>query len=498
MPVALAAVTLILHVATNRGYHVFRDELYYLACGRHLAWGYVDHPPLVAVLARAETALLGSSTAGLRFLSAVAGALTVLLTGLTAGVLGGRRFAQSLACVCAIVAPVYLENFTIFTMNSFDFLFWTTMIYLLARLLRGDDGRLWVWFGVVAGIGLLNKHSVLYLLAGVLVGLLLTPARRHLTRAPVWIGAMVALALFAPHVLWQVQHGWPTLEFMRNAQAEKNVHVSVLAFLLGQILIHLPLTAPIWLAGLGYLLLAKHTAPFRALGWIYLFCFALLSLSGAKLYYLSPAYPVLFAAGGVAVERGSEGTRWRWLRPATIAVLVIGGAVFAPIVLPILPPARLEAYMQRIGFKPVLMEHHRAPRLTQTFADEFGWEEMVAKVAKVYAALPPEERARCGIFCSNYGEAGAIDYYGPKYGLPPAASGHNSYWLWGPPSGRGEVIITVGESEEDVAKTYRDVQVVDRTDNEWCMPFENDQPIIVGRQPKDALKAIWPRCKRFI
>jgi len=496
-PIGLAIATLVLHVATNTGYNFFRDEFYYVACGRHLAWGYVDQPPLVAVLAALSRLVFGPSLGGLRFLPALAGAFTVLLAGKMARELGGGAYAQALAALCVIVAPAFLEGFTLFTMNAFDFLFWTVMCWLLIRILRGGDERLWLAFGLVAGLGLLNKTSVLFLLGGVFLGLLVTRQRRRLARRWPWAGAALALALFAPHIVWQIQHGWPTLEFMRAAQAEKNAHLSPLAFLLGQALIHHPLTAPVWIAGLAFLLTSRRAAGLRPLGLAYVFIFALFVVTGAKLYYLSPMYPLLFAAGSVAFAGATVRGR-RWARPAAVGLLLAGGAALAPLVLPVLPPARLEAYMRAIHVKPPLMERHRAPRLSQTFADEFGWEEMVARVARVYHALPPEERAKCAIFARNYGEAGAIDFYGPRFGLPPAVSGHNNYWIWGPPPGRGELVITVGETEEDVGKTYREVRVADRTRDEWCMPYEDDLPIIVGRSPRATLEEIWPRCKMFI
>jgi len=497
VPVLLGIATLILHVATNHGYNFFRDEFYYIACGRHLAWGYVDQPPLVAVLADFARAF-GPSLGGLRFLPGLAGAITVMLAGWMARDLGGGVFAQALAALCVMIAPVYLEGFTLFTMNAFDFMLWTVLCWLLIRLLRGAPDRTWLVFGVIAGIGLLNKTSVLFLIGGVFLGLLATSQRRQLARLWPWLAAVIAFALFAPHLIWQVQNHWPTLEFMHNAQVEKNVHVGLVSFFAGQVLIHHPLVAPVWLTGLFALLFAKRLADLRAIGVAYLCIFALFVLTGAKLYYLSPIYPVLLATGALVIEGATAGQWARLFRAPVLVLLLAGGAALAPAVLPVLPPDKLETYLHALQLTPPLMEHHRAPRLTQTFADEFGWEEMVKQVAAAYHALPDSDQARCAIYAHNYGEAGAIDFYGPRYGLPHAASGHNNYWLWGPPKDRGALVITVGESEEDVAKTYRSVTVVDRTRNEWCMPYENDVPIILGRVPKDRFADIWPRCKILI
>jgi hypothetical protein len=494
----LAAATVLLHLLTNTRYNFFRDELYYIACGEHLAWGYVDHPPFVALLAKLSRTLFGDSLGGLRLLPALAGGAVVWLAGLMARDLGGGRTARGLAALGVIVAPVYLEGFTLFTMNAFDVLFWALILWIAIRILAGGTPKAWLVLGLVAGVGLLNKHSVLFVLAGLFAGLLLTPARRHLRTPWPWLGGAIALAIVAPHLVWQAQHGWPTLEFMSNARRLKNAPIAPPGFLAEQIKIMLPLTAPVWIAGLGWMLGARAGRPFRAIAWAYLAILALFIVTQAKPYYLVPFYPVLLAAGAVAVEGLVRAPRWSWLRAAIPAVWIAGGSGVAPIVLPVLPPERLERYMRSLHLQESMSERHRPPRLTQTFADEFGWEEMVAKIARAYQSLTPAERARCGIFANNYGEAGAIDFYGGKYGLPRAVSGHNNYFLWGPGSRPVDIVITIGETREDVEQTFRSVVEVDRTRNEWCMPYEDDRPIFIGRGPKSRLLDVWPRCKMYI
>ena len=495
---ALAGATFLLHLLTNAHYNFFRDEFYYIACGEHLAWGYVDHPPLVALLAKLSRALFGDSLAGLRLLPALAGAATVWLAGLMARALGGGRYAQGLAALGVMVAPVYLEAFTLFTMNAFDILCWSLMLWITIRILKGGSPRLWLLIGLIAGVGLLNKHSVLFLLAGLFVGMLLTPARRHLrTRWP-WLGGAIALAIFAPHLVWQAQHGWPTLEFMSNARRLKTAPIAPAQFLIAQAMIMLPLTAPVWIAGLGWLLVGRGGRPCRALAWGYLFILAVFIATQAKPYYLCAFYPLLFASGAVVVEGLARRRLMGWLRAAIPALWIAGGALIAPVVLPVLPPAQLERYLGQFHLREPLSERHRPPRLTQTFADQFGWEEMVAKVARAYQTLTPEERARCGIFASNYGEAGALDFYGGKYGLPHALSGHNNYFLWGPGTRPIDIVITVGEHRDDVEKSFRNVVEVDRTHNEWCMPYEDDIPILIGRDPRAPLVDIWPQTKKYI
>ncbi len=502
----LAGATLLLHLVFNRGYGYFRDEFYYLACGEHLDWGYVDHPPLVALVAKASRAILGDSLPAIRFLPAVASATVVFLTGLLARALGGSRFSQGLAALCVMIAPTYLFIGNYLSMNVFDQLFWTAGAGLLILIIRRDDPRLWIPFGVVAGVGLMNKSSMLFFGFGAAVALVLTPQRRHLRSGWLWGGALVAGAIVLPNILWEVRHGWPTLEFMQNAQRLKNYHGSPLEFFLGQVVEIHPLALPVWLLGLGWFLFGKEGRRYRLLGLAYVAVFLLLAAQRAKAYYLAPIYPMLLAGGAVAIGRfvemppaGGAARGRRWLKPAIAGTLAAGGAITAPLVLPILPIETFISYQALFGgAAAVKEERHAMGRLPQHYADMFGWEEMVATVARVYHGLTPDEQARCAIFTSNYGEAGAIDLLGTKYGLPKAVSGHNSYFLWGPGSRPVEIVITVGEREEDVRKSFTDVTLGETFTNDYVMPYENDMPIYVGRGPRAPLSELWPHTKKYV
>jgi hypothetical protein len=218
----------------------------------------------------------------------------------------------------------------------------------------------------------------------------------------------------------------------------------------------------------------------------------------AKHYYLAPAFTALLAAGAVAVTRFAAARRWPWLAPAYALLVLLGGALIAPLAIPILPPETLVRYTHAIGITEPRSERHRPAKLPQTFADMHGWEEMVATVARVYDSLPPEERARCAIFASNYGEAGAIDFFGPRYKLPKASCGHNSYWLWGPANPEADIVITVGEDPEDVAESFHEVTEAARFSHEYNMPYESDLPILIGRRPRMSWREIWPNTKDYI
>lgn len=493
----LPAAKLVLHLATFRGYGMFRDEFYYVACSDRLAAGYVDHPPLSILLLRCVRELLGDSLWALRLLPALAGAATVLLVGLTAREMGGGRFAQALAMTSALVAPVYLAFGHFYSMNAFDLLFWAVAAYLLVRFPAGGPG-LWLALGVVLGLGLQNKISVLWLGFGLGVGVLCTARRRELLTPWPWVGALIALLLLLPHLFWQVAHGWPTLEFIRNATQQKMVAVAAPAFLLSQLLIMNPVTAPVWAAGLVWLLGSAAGRNFRLLGWTYLAVFALLAGSGSsRAGYLAPAYGWLLAAGGVAVAQVLDRLARPWLKAAALTLIVAGGALGAPLGLPLLPVETYIAYAARLGVAPSTDERKQLDRLPQFYADMHGWESIASTVAEVHRGLSAADREQSVVFAQNYGVAGAIEFLGHERGLPPAFSGHNNYWLWGPPDDSARVVIIVGGDAYDHRQVCEDVQQAGVTDCGYCMPYENHNPVFVCRGLRVPARELWPRLKHY-
>ncbi len=486
---ALAALRLALSLATAPGYGIFGDELYYLACADHPAWGYVDHPPLSIGLLWLWRAAFGDSLVALRTVPALAGAATVFATGWIARELGGGRAAQVLAALAAFFAPFFLALSHFYSMNALDVLFWTVLLWLAVRILMRDEPRLWLWFGAVAGLGLENKYSVGFLGFGVVVGLAATRARKHLLSPYLWAGGALAALLFAPHFVWEARNGAPSLEFMKNATELKNFPVSPLQFLGGQLLLLHPLFAPLWIAGLGALLFAARFAPVRALGVAYLALLALMVEQKAKVYYLAPVYPVLFAAGAVVVAR------WR---PAWIgAAMVAGGLALVPLAIPVLEPERLLAYSAALGVQEPQMERDARARMPDNFGFMFGWRELADEVARVHQSLSPEDRARAAVFGRNYSEAGAIDYFGPALGLPRAISGHNSYWMWGPGGYDGAVLIVIGDVPEEFRARFASFEERGRRLCAYCRSYESDVPIYVARGLKRPVSEVWPELKRF-
>jgi hypothetical protein len=396
-----------------------------------------------------------------------------------------------------LVTPEFLGTFHILSMNAVLPVAWAGCAIFATRALVLGDRRAWTWFGVVAGIGLEAKHSTLFFGAALAVGLFATEHRKALfTRGP-WVGLAVALLLFAPNLVWEQVHGWPTLEFMHNAQERKMVSMSPVEFLGATVLDMLPLTLPVWLGGLVWLLVAERARPYRFLGVTFVASTIIILAGRGKPYYLAPAFPVVYAAGGVLGESWILG---RIVRGVVSLVLILGGAALAPFALPILDPPAFLRYQAALGVTPPADEKHAMGPLPQFQADQFGWEAMAEKVAAAYRALPPEDQRVAAFYGQNYGEASAVAVFGPRLGLPPAiVSGHNSYFLWGPPpAGRGAVMITVGVSKDDVLESYEEVEQVGETDEPYAMPYENHKPIFVARKLRRPMADVWPTTKEFI
>jgi hypothetical protein len=483
------------HVACLGRYGYFRDELYYLACGRRLAWGYVDHPPLVAVMAWLSEHLFGSSVLGIRVIPLLLAVALVLVTAAIVRALGGGPFARALAVLGVAIAPHYLFVFHYLSMNSAEIVLWTTAAWMLILAVESGRPSAWIALGGAIGLGLLNKHSMAFLAAALALGLLLTSARRVLRTPWPWVAAAIATALFVPHLVWQARHGWPTLEFARNAQAYKLADLSALGFVGQQFLLMHPLNALIWGAGVGFFLVRPPRSDWRLFAWAFLALLAFFVAQRAKPYYLTPYYPVLLAGGAIALERLTAGRRF--VRSALVAALVLFGALLAPLALPILPVDAFVTYARRLGITPSSGERHELGVLPQHFADMFGWEDLARKISEVYQSLPDEEKPTARVFARNYGQAGALELFRDRYPLPPVISPHNNYWLWGPGADGGTLIIIGGDPEAN-RRVFEHLEEVTRTGCRLCMPYENDIPVYVGRGWRVSLNAIWPGQKRFI
>jgi len=493
----IAAAKILLHLYAGRHYGYFVDELYYLACSEHLDWGYVDQPPLIALITAVARWLFGDSLQAIRLFPALAGGGKVLLTALIARELGGQRFAQSLAALAILVAPGFLATDNFLSMNAFEPLFWTGCAFVLVRIIRTGNMKLWFWFGILAGIGIENKHSMLLFGFGLIAGLVLTPARRLLGTRWFWLAGGLAFVIFLPNLLWNIRNHFPFLELQENIRRSgRNVHLTPITFLGQEILTMFPLNAPIWLAGLWYYLFRRDGKPFRALGWAWLITAGLIVILNPRVYYLYPAFPMLFAAGGVMWESWLTTPRMQWVKPAFAALMLLFGALLAPMAAPVLPVETYIRYSQALNFSPPRIETFQLGPLPQLYADQFGWEEMAATVAGIYNGLPPEVRARTAIFGQNYGQAGAIDLFGRKYGLPKAISGHQSYFLWGPHDYTGESVIVMDGRQDTLERQFAFVMKEGRVGHPYAMPYEHFD-VFYCRGLKWPLKEIWPTVKNW-
>jgi len=488
------------HMLVSGRYGYFVDELYYLACSHHLAWGYVDQPPLIAVITWLERVILGDSLPALRFLPAVAAGLRVLLTGLIARQLGARRFGMLLACVCVMVAPIYLGLDSLLTMNVFESLFWMGAALVVLKIFNGRSQKLWLLFGLICGVGLLNKHSMLFFGFGLFVGLLLTRQRRQFASPWIWFGGLIALLIFLPNLMWEIHRGFPTIELLRNVQASgRNAESGPVGFLLLQVLILHPLAAPVWIAGLIELLRDREGKGWRVLGITWLVIMICMLTMHGRMYYPAPAYPMLFAAGGLVFERWFNAMRAaRWLKPAYIALLAITGVMNAPFAyFPLLTVDQYIAYAHFFHFAPPRIENSRLGPLPQIYADQFGWKEMAQVVADAYNSLPADERKSCAIFGQNYGQAGAIDFFGAKMGLPPAISGHQNYYYWGTHGYTGECLIVMDDRPERLNQLFEDVKFAGHVEHPLSMPYQHFD-VYICRKPKfGSLEKLWPEIKHW-
>jgi len=489
-----AALILIVRLLTAGRYGYFRDELYFLACGEHLAWGYVDHAPLIGLIAWLSRALFGDSLYSLRLFPALASAGKFLLIGGIVRELGGRRTAVTLACLGWLAAPAFLNSDTRLSMNAFEPLFWMGSVYALLLVINRRNPRLWLWFGVLVGLGLENKHSTLFFLLAVIVGLLLTQPRRTLTDKWLWIAWAIAGFIFLPNLVWQWANHWPTLEHLSSVKrTHQNIELAALPFLTQQVRMLNVANILIWLPGLWFLLADREGKRYRALGWTYLAFLAAMMLLKGKDYYLTPIYPMLFAAGGVWWERLTA-TRFRWSL-GVIAVLALAlGCLKAPFELPILSPGTFLKYRAALNARPSRTETRQSGLLPQHFGDEFGWPEMVDAVSRIYHRLPPEQQAKTAIFTNNYGEAGAIDFFGPRHGLPKAISAHQTYYLWGPRDYTGESVIVLQWDRTKAERYFTSVQSETTLDPPYAMDEER-YTIYLCTGMKRPLAEVWPELR---
>jgi hypothetical protein len=494
----LALLKFLILLATARRYGYFIDEFYYLACARHLSWGYVDQPPLSIALLRTWISCFGDSLFSIRVVPAMTGAATVILTGLLARDFGARSFGVLLAGLCVLANPVFWAIDHFYSMNAWETLLWTAALLVLVRILRDGGSRRWLVLGFLLGLGALNKVGTIWLAGGMFAGLLLSTRREDLRTPWPWLGSALALVIFVPHLLWQISHGWPTLEFIRNATRDKYAGITRGDFLGALLFEYNPVTLPVWILGL-ISLLGFRLRAFRPVAVAWLTVFGILLVNGhSRSHYLSGAIPVLYAAGGAAADAWLERCRARrWLRPAWIVLVAVGGFAFLPLFVPVLSVDNYLAYGRALGFSPKSAESDSLAGMPQTVADQIGWNELVDAVALACDRLPPEEKGHACILAGFYGAAGAIEQLGRGRGLPPVVCGHNSYWYWGPGDCDGSVVVAMGIPRADLERGFASVDSLGVVPRTRGMPYRNGMHVWICREPLAPLGENWSRTRHF-
>jgi 4-amino-4-deoxy-L-arabinose transferase-like glycosyltransferase len=485
-------------IATAWNYGPFGDEFYYIECGKHLDFGYVDHPPLVAVGAFIIRSLFGESYIWLRILAALTGGLSVLLASGITRKLGGGQFAQVLTALAMVAAPGIWAIFSFYSMNALDIIIIGIAMLILINIIHGGDSRWWLVFGVVAGFGLQNKMTMLVFGFALLAGLVTTRYRSLLTSIWSYAGAVIAGLMFLPHVIWQVVHGWPTLEFIRVTQEYSIYPFSMVGFLWQIILTLNPLVMPVWAGGLLYFLFGKGKKKYRILGIVALVFLLVYIMQRSKVYYVYPIIPLLFAGGAIAFERLCSRLKRIWLPAGIVASIALAGIVLLPFGLPVLPIEYFIPYSNAIGLmQQVKVQRGDRVDLPIHYALRFGWREMVENVAGAFETLTPEERRGCIILTNNYSKAGAINYYRHDYGLPEAVSGHNNHRYWVPDSHEMKAAVVIGMKREFLTEYFDEVEFFAVHSHPYAATWEVNQEIFVCRDPTATWQDVRPRLRWY-
>jgi hypothetical protein len=495
---SISIINLLIYLLTTAftSYGMFRDEYYYLACANRLDFGYVDHPPFSIWVLAFWKSLFGDSMFVIRIVSAIVTSVIVFMIGLFTVRLGGNKAAVIISAVAFMLSPIFLGMNTIYSMNTFEFLFWISSAYVFLRIVQTGNSRLWLLLGVIIGLGLLNKTSMLWLGAGIFVGTIFTPLRKDLKTKYPYLAAIIALLIFSPYIIWNMTHGFAHLEFMKNAASRKYGGLTPASFILDQILILNPLSILVWVPGIVFYFFNKEVKQFRSVAFIWLTTFTILFINWhSKGEYIAASYQILFAGGAVMLEIWSK--KRSWLKYAVAIPVIVFGILLAPLARPLLSVEKFLEFQNAIGFKPPSSEGHETV-LPQFYSDMFGWEDLARNVSKVYLSLPQEDRKKTVIYCSNYGKAGAIEYYKEKYPLPDVICPHNSYWYWWPDTKKYTTVIIIGGEVEEHLEALDEVYEAGNHKTKYAIPYENNLPIFIGRGLKGSIEEIRQSNKIFL
>lgn len=494
---SLGMFFLLMISCTIKPYGYFIDEVYFIACSKHLAFGYIDQPPLSIALLAILRWLFGTSIFVVRLLPAISIALTVFITGLIARRLGGSLVSMLIAGLGAMVMPVFLLFGSFYSMNAYEPLIWTLVVFFVVKMLQENNPRYWLHIGVLMGLGLEMKHTIVLYGIALIVGFLLSDKRKMLFNKWVLWGGLACFILILPNLIWQYVNHFPSLELYSNSFSNKNISKSYLQVVLEQIIFTNPFTFLLWFTGL--IALAFHKGkPYRLFLFAYLFLLLVILLGhSSRPDRIASIYTFFLAFGAVVIEKSLK-SLWRGFAQISIIVLLLtGGILLAPVFCPLMPPQTLKPYLSKLGLHFDIEEGKKGEPIPQWLADRIGWHELAAEVSQVYNALPENEKQNTVIISTNYGEAGALDLYGTEFGLPPVYATHNSFHSWGPPPDSVRTYIGVMIDIDDVRPRFDSAQEASVFHCEDCTRPQRNIPIYILRGPRFSMQKEWPKFKNY-
>jgi hypothetical protein len=483
-----------------RGYGYFIDEFYYIACANRPAFGFVDHPPLAPFILTIFQFIFGNSLFAIRFLPALASAFMVFYTGIITKEIGGGKYAQALAAITAASVPSIIAMAGFYSMNAFEPLLAIIAILITVRMIKDNNTIRWIPLGIVLGLGIMNKHTFTVIIFVLVISLLLAGKWKLILNRWFILGGLIAFIIFVPNILWQISNNYPSLEFYKNISARKNVYTPPVKFIIGQFISMSPFTAPLWLAGISFFMISRKMKEFRFIGIFFLVSFILMMVtSTSRSDRLNYAYPVIFTGGAIFFEDLFARYNLKYFKAVFILFIIFGIWIALPVILPYYSYNYVAAYSKILGMNTEL-ERGNKPPLPQLLADRIGWEEKVDLVGKAYLSLTDSEKKRTIIAGDNYGQAGAIELFGKKYGIPYAVSGHNNYYLWSKGHVQGNILIQLSGkgSLKDLTASFDSVDV---SKNEFYSPYvtshENHLRVFTCRGPKMPTEKMLDRGKLY-
>ncbi|HJO91785.1 MAG TPA: glycosyltransferase family 39 protein [Victivallales bacterium] len=475
-------------------YGYFRDELYYIALSKHLAWGYIDVPPLMPFCIAIMGKLFGYSLTAIHILPALIGVIILILTRSLVKKLGGGVFAQVLALTCMTFAPIYDVQLSTVTYDIFNRLFWVLAIYSVVCLLKTDNKKYWIYFGIFAGLGAMSKFDMFWLGGGIVIALILTNHRRNFLRKELWLGALIAFLILLPYLIWIVKTNFLTLQYFINYSHE-TAPINFISFFKAQFTAMNMISLPVWLVGLYYFIFNRTGKTYRLMGITYLAIAVLCVAMQTKFYVITPFYFILYVGGAVYIDKITSKQKLIWLKTIYCCLIIIGGLIMLPAVRPILPVNTAVKYISYImpPSKRIATEDWKPSALPQILADRFGWKEMTAKVAKIYYSLPEKQRINTYIYTSNYGEASGIAFYRKKYKLPMPLSEHLQYYVWGyRGADKKSTFIVTGWSKNALKSFFEKVNKAGQINSRYGMQYEN-RPIYLCKGLKIPIGKFWQK-----